>query len=252
MSEKRHWGSSYLKGLLDSPGDTSANTVDQSTDVSGGRQQKREQTENVAGLSGEADSEPEEYVRRGRARSPAEEKAHAAEVSRKRSAAKKTRGRREESQVCTTIKDFPKEFIYECRREFPKADNQTDLLVAWIAVHAGGNFMSSVGDCLTEKQVALIRTWEMTPEMDLQKKATHIITQLSKIRTAIDTNTLIASYLAFDRAGFRRENPSSPGGINFMEEGVVDALLRAESQTKRMSTQRNIRKGRPQNPDNFK
>lgn len=60
----------------------------------------------------------------------------------------------------------------------------------------------------------------------------------------LDTIKLLLANSAFDRLGFRMEQPENPRAINYMEDGVVDALIRAEEQTGEMRYERTRQTGR--------
>ena len=143
-----------------------------------------------------------------------------------------------------TLRNVPKAILYECKREFPNAKTQTDAIVAWIVAHASSDFVAKTAPSLTEEQTELVQKWDMSPDVFVERNLTHIVDLLNLLRRSVDTVELLGSYLVFDRVGFRKENPASPASINLMEEGVIDTVIKAETQTGSMRNQRNIIKGR--------
>lgn len=144
----------------------------------------------------------------------------------------------------SVLRDVPKELITECRRDFPGAKNNTDVLVAWIVAHASIEFVAQVSPYLTESQVALVSAWDASPEVSMQNSIDRIIRMLISMNERLDTNELMSAFLAFDRLGFRKENPPSPNMINFMENGVIEAVVQAEAQVQKMKYQRSKIKDR--------
>lgn len=145
------------------------------------------------------------------------------------------------------VRHVPKPLIDYIVSEFKgRAKNNTDALVAWIICHADNQMITQLARYVTESQMELIEQWNKTPDVQMQIKLDRILKNQQQLNYAIDTVRLQASYLTFDRLGYRKENqPPNPRYINFMESGVLDVEIRAEEQTAQMRNERGIRKGRP-------
>lgn len=60
----------------------------------------------------------------------------------------------------------------------------------------------------------------------------------------LDIAELLLSYIIFDRLGFREGAPARPEDVDLLPDGVMDILLKAETEVKNMRNQRQYRTGR--------
>lgn len=144
------------------------------------------------------------------------------------------------------VRDVPKPMLEQMMVEFEgKPKNQTDALVAWVVCHSDGAMITALAPYLTNDQMDLIASWENNPQVQLQSKVDEILVRMQKMSYHMDTMELLLAHGAFDRLGFREEQPNDPRTIQFLEDGVLDTILRAEEQTGEMRYARNLQKGRP-------
>lgn len=149
-----------------------------------------------------------------------------------------------EPQV-SVIKGIPRPLIERIMVEFDgKPKNQTDALVAWVVCHGSESMITALAPYLTTDQMVLIEGWENSPQIEMQRKMDDMLRRMQKMSFHLDTIKLLLANSAFDRLGFRMEQPENPRAINYMEDGVVDALIRAEEQTGEMRYERTRQTGR--------
>lgn len=171
-----------------------------------------------------------------------------------RSSSKKASEGKEETVVGNLKDQCPKSHIRNVPRPLVdyimcrfkgNATNQTDALIAWIVCNGDEDLVMNIAPYLTEAQINLVKLWENTPDRSMQLKLDNIVKRLQQMSFSIDTLEMLLCHSAFDKLGFRQEQPVSTRNINFMENGVLDVVLRAEEQTKQMRNERNIQQGRP-------
>lgn len=144
------------------------------------------------------------------------------------------------------LKDIPRPLIERIMVEFDgKPKNQTDALVAWVVCHGDDAMIAALAPYLTGEQMSLIAGWEDSPQMELQSKVDELLLRMQKMSHHMDTMELMLAHSSFDRMGFRMEQATSPRSINFLEDGVMDTVLRAEEQTGEMRYERQHQTGRP-------
>lgn len=144
------------------------------------------------------------------------------------------------------LKDIPRPLIERIMVEFDgKPKNQTDALVAWVVCHGDDAMIAALAPYLTGEQMSLIAGWEDSPQMELQSKVDELLLRMQKMSHHMDTMELMLAHSSFDRMGFRMEQATSPRSINFLEDGVIDTVLRAEEQTGEMRYERQRQTGRP-------
>ena len=114
------------------------------------------------------------------------------------------------------FRNIPSNVIKAVRAEFCDATNNTDALMAYLACHGSGSVAERANACLTETQ-----------------------------QQTTDVIELLATYMVYDRVGFRNDNPRTPKDINLREDGVVDVVLAAEEQAKGFQYEKNTIQGRP-------
>lgn len=138
------------------------------------------------------------------------------------------------------IRDFPRELMSVARAEFPNAQNNTDALAAYVYAKSGKNL--DVPDIVRD----LASKWEGDKSIaNMEKRITAIERQLFVLMQQIDELLLVSTYVAFDRLGYRKENPKTVRDINFLEVGVGDVRKRLQEQAKQDRKQKEIRDGRP-------
>lgn len=143
------------------------------------------------------------------------------------------------------IRDVPKILLDHMTPEFPSANNQTDLLVAYLVCHSDPEFQKEVMNVLTVEQKELIKKWKGKQGMSLEERLDKLSASISNMGFSMDMLEMMVSFMAFDRVGFRHSNPVQPRDIDFLENGVTDVMLRAVEQTKQLRSRMQIENGRP-------
>ena len=143
------------------------------------------------------------------------------------------------------FRNIPSNVIKAVRAEFCDATNNTDALMAYLACHGSGSVAERANACLTETQQKLVNNWDGDSYSAIVKQIEDLTKHLAKLSKTTDVIELLATYMVYDRVGFRNENPRTPKDINLREDGVVDVVLAAEEQAKGFQYEKNTIQGRP-------
>lgn len=143
------------------------------------------------------------------------------------------------------LKDIPRVILERMNVEFKgKPKSQTDALVAWIVCHGDEAMIREVAPYLTDSQQQLVAQWEKTPQIAMQQEIRDLTRRVQQLAVHLDTVELLSAYSVIDRLGFRSTQPRDPSQIEYMEDGVMDAILKAEEQTREMRYERQRQTGR--------
>lgn len=143
------------------------------------------------------------------------------------------------------LKDIPRVILERMNVEFKgKPKSQTDALVAWIVCHGDETMIREVAPYLTDSQQQLVAQWEKTPQIAMQQEIKELTKRVQQLAVHLDTVELLSAYSVIDRLGFRSTQPRDPSQIEYMEDGVMDAILKAEEQTREMRYERQRQTGR--------
>lgn len=143
------------------------------------------------------------------------------------------------------FRNIPSNVIKAVRAEFCDATNNTDALMAYLACHGSGSVAERANACLTETQQQLVKNWDGDSYSAIVKQIETLTKHLAKLSKTTDVIELLATYMVYDRVGFRNDNPRTPKDINLREDGVVDVVLAAEEQAKGFQYEKNTIQGRP-------
>lgn len=143
------------------------------------------------------------------------------------------------------FRNIPSNVIKAVRAEFCDATNNTDALMAYLACHGSGSVAERANACLTETQQQLVKNWDGDSYSAIVKQIEVLTKHLAKLSKTTDVIELLATYMVYDRVGFRNDNPRTPRDINLREDGVVDVVLAAEEQAKGFQYEKNTIQGRP-------
>lgn len=143
------------------------------------------------------------------------------------------------------FRNIPSNVIKAVRAEFCDATNNTDALMAYLACHGSGSVAERANACLTETQQQLVKNWDGDSYSAIVKQIEALTNHLAKLSKTTDVIELLATYMVYDRVGFRNDNPRTPKDINLREDGVVDVVLAAEEQAKGFQYEKNTIQGRP-------
>ena len=143
------------------------------------------------------------------------------------------------------FRNIPSNVIKAVRAEFCDATNNTDALMAYLACHGSGSVAERANACLTEPQQKLVANWDGDSYSAIVKQIEQLTKHLAKLSRTTDVIELLATYMVYDRVGFRNDNPRTPKDINLREDGVVDVVLAAEEQAKGFQHEKNTIQGRP-------
>lgn len=155
----------------------------------------------------------------------------------------------DKNQFNSVIRNIPKAMIDGMRVDFPGADTQTDLVVAYVMTHCSDMLASKVRPFMTESQVALVSNWKGDSTTDSRNKLDDILAKLDSFSHSISVLELLLSFVVYDRMGLRHQNPKQISDIDFLESGVMDIVVQGEKQAVKMRREKNVLLGRPRNPN---
>ncbi len=122
-----------------------------------------------------------------------------------------------------SIRDFPVSLLSIAKAEFPGAKNQTDALAAYVYVKSGKKVD------ISDDVQALVDNWDGDNTIfNLEKRVGSMEKLVREIKNMMDSLNLLMSFIAFDRLGYRQEQPRSPRDVNLLENGVEDLMVRVD------------------------
>lgn len=81
----------------------------------------------------------------------------------------------------SAVRDVPTPVMKRILVEFPKARNQTDALMAYMACHSNDYVHEEIMRCLSPAQVELVNNWEGDDTNRLDKKMNNLIDKIDKL-----------------------------------------------------------------------
>lgn len=157
----------------------------------------------------------------------------------------KRRTKPETSSGKGIFRDIPSNVIKAVRAEFADATNNTDALMAYLACHGSGSVAERANANLTETQQELVNNWDGDSYSAVVKQLEELVSKFDRLSKKTDVIELLATYMVYDRLGFRSDNPATPRDTNLREDGVVDVALAAEEQTVGFQHEKQTIQGRP-------
>lgn len=142
---------------------------------------------------------------------------------------------------CVQIRNFPRDLMSAVRSEFPNANSNVDALSAYVLLKTNAD-----SSCVSDDVRELVSKYDgdKTAE-NTEKRLEHLEKQSKEMMSLLKELELVMSYIAFDRLGFRRDNPKDMRSIDFLENGVTDVIERLREQTNQFKRQESIKNGRP-------
>ena len=139
------------------------------------------------------------------------------------------------------VPSFPKGLMHEVRNVYRDAANNSDALAAFVYAQLGNPDLP-ISDDIRE----LVKTGDgdntlVNMEQRMRKLEDLMYTMSDLLREM----ELAIAYVAFDRVGFRRDTPNSPADINFLENGMSDAIRKLRTDAARKKVWDNSENGRP-------
>lgn len=142
-------------------------------------------------------------------------------------------------------RDIPATVMAAIRAEFCDATNHTDALMAYLACHGSGSVAERANANLTEAQQKLVANWDGDSYSAVVKQLEQLVAKFEKMSKTTDVIELLATYMVYDRLGFRNDNPRIPKEANLREDGVVDLVMAAEEQAVGFQHEKRTILGRP-------
>lgn len=153
---------------------------------------------------------------------------------------------KKKSEPLTGIyRDIPSNVMRAIRQEFPDATNHTDALMAYLACHGKGLVAERANTSLTSTQHELVDGWSGDSYESLMNEVKKLVTMCKSMSKMTEVVELLATYMVYDRLGFRNENPMIPKDANLREDGVLELLLSAEEQVVGFQKDKEYKQGRP-------
>lgn len=150
------------------------------------------------------------------------------DIPKKRPASKpyaKAKAKRQAKTVY--VRELPAEMANVAINEFNGVANRTDSVAAYIAV------MSGERAGLTESQLALVESHDSEdPMANINERMRRMEKDMQEMKSTLQELRLMCGYLMFDRLGFRRDDPNTPGDTDMLEPGMEAMLKRTKEQSK--------------------
>lgn len=150
------------------------------------------------------------------------------DIPKKRPAAKPYANTKAKRQAKTVyVRELPAEMANVAINEFNGVANRTDSIAAYIAV------MSGERAGLTESQRALVESHDSEdPMVNINERMHRMEKDMQEMKSTLQELRLMCAYLMFDRLGFRRDDPNTPGDTDMLEPGMEAMLKRTKEQSK--------------------
>lgn len=145
------------------------------------------------------------------------------------------------------LKEFPTDLANRAKMLFPEATTMNDAVAAYMYLKEGKPSDLDIPEHI--KNIADTYIGETVTVKDAQDELIKEMVQLKAYDRAIaqklETLELAIVYALFDHIGFRRNDQSSPGTVDFLEQGVTDLINRLEKQSQVKQMRDAQRNGRP-------
>lgn len=136
----------------------------------------------------------------------------------------------------STIKDFPKAMLYFIELELKSVGlhdiKQTDMVVGWLASKLDAVTLKKMAIALTDSQLRIVKALHHNALNSDTEKLNKIEKQLQNLDKKMDSIRLLDAYTFMDRAGWIRNNASSPSRIEFDYSspigGIADIIKKAD------------------------
>lgn len=168
-----------------------------------------------------------------------------AKTNEKQKTKAKRRVKPDTSVTKGVYRDIPTSVMVAIRSEFCDAMNHTDALMAYLACHGSGSVAERANANLTETQQKLVANWDGDSYSAVVKQLEKLVSKFERMSKTTDVIELLATYMVYDRLGFRNDDPSTPKATNMREDGVVDLVLAAEEQAVGFQHEKRTIQGRP-------
>ena len=128
----------------------------------------------------------------------------------------------------STIKDFPKAMLYFIELELKSVGlhdiKQTDMVVGWLASKLDAVTLKKMAIALTDSQLRIVKALHHNALNSDTEKLNNIEKQLQNLDKKMDSIRLLDAYTFMDRAGWIRNNATSPNRIEFDYSGPIGGI----------------------------
>lgn len=128
----------------------------------------------------------------------------------------------------STIKDFPKAMLYFIELELKSVGlhdiKQTDMVVGWLASKLDAVTLKKMAIALTDTQLRIVKALHHNALNSDTEKLNNIERQLQNLDKKMDSIRLLDAYTFMDRAGWIRNNATSPNRIEFDYSGPIGGI----------------------------
>ena len=128
----------------------------------------------------------------------------------------------------STIKDFPKAMLYFIELELKSVGlhdiKQTDMVVGWLASKLDAVTLKKMAIALTDSQLRIVKALHHNALYSDTEKLNNIERQLQNLDKKMDSIRLLDAYTFMDRAGWIRNNATSPNRIEFDYSGPIGGI----------------------------
>lgn len=139
------------------------------------------------------------------------------------------------------VPSFPKGLMQEVRNIYRNAPNNSDALTAFVYAQLGNPDLP-ISDDIKE----LVKSGDGDNTLvNMEQRMRKLEDLMYAMNDLLREMELAIAYVAFDRVGFRRDTPNSPADINFLENGMPDAIRKLRTDAARKKVWDNSENGRP-------
>lgn len=139
------------------------------------------------------------------------------------------------------VPSFPKGLMQEVRNIYRDAPNNSDALTAFVYAQLGNPDLP-ISDDIKE----LVKSGDGDNTLvNMEQRMRKLEDLMYAMNDLLREMELAIAYVAFDRVGFRRDTPNSPADINFLENGMPDAIRKLRTDAARKKVWDNSENGRP-------
>ena len=139
------------------------------------------------------------------------------------------------------VPSFPKGLMQEVRNIYRDAPNNSDALTAFVYAQLGNPDLP-ISDDIKE----LVKSGDGDNTLvNMEQRMRKLEDLMYTMNDLLREMELAIAYVAFDRVGFRRDTPNSPADINFLENGMPDAIRKLRTDAARKKVWDNSENGRP-------
>lgn len=153
----------------------------------------------------------------------------------------------DDADSVSVVKNVPTCLVQHIKSMFPSGVTQGEAIAAYIYIKEGRLDELQVPDRIRE--VADLYMGDTSTlqdvKMDFEAQMRELKQKYARIFSKLESIELGVVYTIFDRMGFRKEDMTDPGAINFLEGRIAEMVKKLDSQAAQQHMKDAVREGRP-------